>query len=219
MCRIGRSHRQRHARPGQNNHRHHRRGDHDLQRLAARFMNAQQILPQKINRRQAGHRHRSPLLDAVGPRRTDEARAEHSIQRFDNQPHDVLPGRHAADRPGQHVIEQQRRHRELRQKAPHRFLHHLVHAAAHEQRTAFDVHAPHAVTEQQHAQNEPRRRLADGAFDNRADVVRRARHVAQHDGGRPPIRNEREHHAADDHHLRSATQLAARPGATRIQRR
>ena len=44
---------------------HHRRGDHDLQRLAARFVNAQQILPQEVQRDRAGDRHRAPVLDAL----------------------------------------------------------------------------------------------------------------------------------------------------------
>ena len=49
----------------------------------------------------------------------------------------------------------------------------------------------------------------------RADVVGRARHVAQHDGGRAPVRDEREHHAADDNNLRSATD---RPGWPVVRR-
>ena len=47
--------------------------------------------------------------------------------------------------------------------------------------------------------------LADGAFDNRADVIDGTRHVAQHDRGCSPVRDEREHHAADDDDLCRAT--------------
>src|SRR5262249_21394155 len=57
---------------------------------------------------------------------------------------------------------------------------------------------------------EPRRGLADLALDDGADVIHGARHIAEHDGGRPPKRDEREHHAADDDNLRSAIRRLAR---------
>ena len=42
-------------------------------------------------------------------------RSADDAQQLVREPDDVLPGRHAADRPGQHVVEEQRRHRQLRQ--------------------------------------------------------------------------------------------------------
>src|SRR4029077_7688333 len=41
-------------------------------------------------------------------------------------------------------------------------------------------------------------------LDDAADVVGSAGEVAEAAGGRPPVRDEREHHAADDDHLRRA---------------
>src|SRR5262249_7330744 len=54
-------------------------------------------------------------------------------------------------------------------------------------------------------------------FDDGPDVIGRARHVAQHDGCRAPVRDERKHDAADDDRLRNAAQFPARPGTARIQ--
>ena len=43
--------------------------------------------------------------------------------------------------------------------------------------------------------------LADGLFGDAADVIGGRCQVAQHDGRRPPERNERQHHGGGDDHL------------------
>ena len=73
------------------------------------------------------------------------------IEEVVEQADDVLPGRDAADRAGQDVVEQERRDRELGQAAPHRLLDDPVDAAADEHGAALDVDAPHGVAEEHHA--------------------------------------------------------------------
>ena len=46
--------------PGEHDHGHHRGGDHDLQRLAARLVDAEQVLAQEVERDGAGDGHRAP---------------------------------------------------------------------------------------------------------------------------------------------------------------
>ena len=123
---------------------------------------------------------------------------------------DVLPGRDAADRAGENVIEQERRHRQPSQPASHGLLDDAIDAAAHEHGAALDVDAAHAVAEEHHAQDEPGRRLADLRLDDPADVIRRAGQVAKHQGRRSPERDEREHHARDDQNLSGRRTLALR---------
>src|SRR5262249_29147076 len=69
---------------------------------------------------------------------------------------------------------------------------------------AFDVHRPHGIAEEHDGEDEPGRRLADRLLDDAADVIRRTGNVAEDDGRRSPVRNEGEHHAANDDHLGGA---------------
>src|SRR5207253_6893219 len=62
-------------------------------------------------------------------------------------------------------------------------------------------------TENHDGQNEPGRCRAYGILDDAADVVGRARQVAEHDGGGSPVRDEGEHDAADDNHLRGTQKI------------
>ena len=128
---------------------------------------------------------------AVGPQ----------LEQVVQEPDEVLAGRDAADRTGQDVVEQERRHRQPGQPAAHRLLDDAIHTAAHEHGAALDVDAPHAVAEEHHPQDEPGGRLADLRLDDPADVIGRAGQVAKDERRRAPERDEREHHAGDDQHL------------------
>ena len=57
------------------------------------------------------------------------------------------------------------------------------------------------------------------ALDDPADVVGRAGQVAEHDRRRPPVRDEREHHAADDDHLDRSPQADADAAAGRRRKK
>ena len=111
---------------------------------------------------------------------------EHVVE----QARDVLPGRHSADRSRQHVVEQQRGYRQLRHRAAHRLLDDPVHAATDEHRGALDVDRSDRVREQHHAEDEPRRGLADRLLGDAADVVGRRAQVRQDNRGRAPERDE-----------------------------
>jgi len=50
-------------------------------------------------------------------------------RRFVQDARQIQAGGDGADRPGQHVIEQQRRDRELSQAGAHGLVHHAIHAA------------------------------------------------------------------------------------------
>ena len=110
------------AAPGEHDDAHDRRGDHDLQRLVARLVDAEQVLVQEVNRDRAGDRHGAPVLDQPGASTRRCPEPNKCVSRFQDQADDVLPGRHAADRPGEHVVEHQRRDGQLGQEAAHRFL-------------------------------------------------------------------------------------------------
>ena len=175
----------------------HHGGDlHDAQRLLARLMHADNVLTPKIDR----HHDR----DARGK----DLRIDHPglvarrLQRFVQQPGDVEAGADPADRAGQHVIEQQRRHREFRQCPAQGLVNDLVDAAADEHRTALDVHRAHGVAEQHDRQDEPRRRLADCRFGDAAGIKCRAAQVAQYNRRRTPERDEGQHHGRCHHHSR-----------------
>ena len=176
---------QRQAAPADQQDHHHRGDLHDPQRVLARLVHPLRVAPPEVHGDQDRHERRRRVhrqrMKAAGP-----------AQQIVGEPDDVLPRRHAADRPGQHVVEQQRRHRQLRQRPAHRLLDDAVHAAAHEHRGALDVHGTHGVREQHHAEDEPRRRLADRLLGDAADVERRRPEIAQDDRGGPPEGDERE---------------------------
>src|SRR4029453_4895849 len=109
-----------------------------------------------------------------------------------------------ADRAGQDVVEDQGGHGELGGSGAERLADDAVDAAADENRATLDVPHPDGEREQQHGEDEPRGGRADGLLDDAADVVGGAGEVAQDDGGGAPVRDEGEHHAADDHHLGGA---------------
>ena len=117
----------------------------------------------------------------------------------------ILPGRNGADGAGEHVVEQQRGHRKLGQRAAHGFLDYAVHAAAHEHAAGLDIESAHAVAEQHHRQNEPGGALADDLLGVTAGVISRRSKVGKDNGGRPPERDEGQHHRGGDEHLYRGT--------------
>ena len=137
--------------PGEHDDGHNRRGDHDLERLAARLVNAEQILAQEVERDAAGDRDGAPVLDGVARRVVDMPAAERGASVSSTRPTMYCPAETPLIGPVEHVVEEQRRDRELGEETAHRFLDDAIDAAAHEQCAAFDVDAPHAVAEQQHA--------------------------------------------------------------------
>ena len=199
---------QRDAAPNQDDHGHHGRDHHDLERLAARFVNPQQILPEEIHGDQTGDDDRSPALHGIDRRLSDRMTAV--FLDGHPQPDDVLTGRDAADRAGENIVEHQGRDGKLRQKAPHRLLDDPIDPAAHEQRAAFDIDVPHGIAEEHHRQNEIGGDRSDRRFDDPPDVIGGAGQIAEHDRGHPPIRDELEHHAVHDHHVRSVSQAVFR---------
>ncbi len=92
------------------------------------------------------------------------------VHQLVHQAGDVLAGGHARDRPGENVVEHQRRDAELGEGAAQRLFHHAVNAAAGEHRTAFDVDRAHREAEQHDAENEPGRGRADCLLGNAAGI-------------------------------------------------
>ena len=176
--------------PYDHDHGHHGRDLHDAHRLAARFLDAENVLTPEINR----HRDREERGGEI--RRQNNARVR-QLQQFVDQADQVLARRHAADGAGQDVVEHQRRHRDFRQRRAHRFFDDAIDAAAGEHRARFDVDGAHRVREQHDGENEIRRRSAARLLDDAADVVGGRGEVAQHDRGRSPERDEGEHPGGD----------------------
>ena len=67
-----------------------------------------------------------------------------AVDELVHQSGNVLPRGNAGDRPGQDVVEHQRRDADLGEGAAHRFLDDAIDAAADEHRAAFDVDRAHA---------------------------------------------------------------------------
>ena len=141
-------HVQRVAAPRNHDHDHHRGDVHDAQGLLARLVNALDVLPPEINGDQRGK-------NRGGEVHGQHQRGVHVIQQLVQEADQIQTRRHAADRPGQNVVKHQRRDGDLRQRAAHRFLHHAVHAAAHEHAAALDVHRAHRVGQAHDGQDEP----------------------------------------------------------------
>src|SRR5262249_15877402 len=164
------------------------------------------VLPQEIQRDANGQQDGAPAGNTfakitgvllVEVQRLVELR-RNKADVLEDQTHDVLPGRYTASRAGYHLIEHQCGHRKLGQETAHRLLDDLVHAAPHEERTAFDIYGSDGIAEEHHRQDEPRRGWSDRVFNDAADVVNRAREVAQDHRRRAPERDESEGDAAND---------------------
>ncbi len=90
---------QRGAAPDQHNHYHDRGDGHDLDRLVAGFMNAEQILPKEINGDAHGNGHRAPRANGIAGCLIygDAGKVRDDLQ---TQADEVLARRHRADRSG-----------------------------------------------------------------------------------------------------------------------
>ena len=115
-----------------------------------------------------------------------------------DQSGDVLSGRNPRDRAGQDVIEHQGGDADLGQGAAQGLFDDAVDAAADEHGAALHVDRPHGEGEQHDRQDEPGRRFPDGLFGDAGGIERGRPQVVQHDGGRPPIGDERQHHRGRD---------------------
>ena len=140
--------------PADQQHDHHRRHVHDLQRIVGRLVDALGVAPPEVDRDERG--------DAGG---VEIDRSRRGVPRMAevgrglrHQADDVLPGRDAGDRAGQDVVEHQRGDRQLRQRPAHRLLDDAIDAAAREHRARLDVDGADGVREQHHAEHEPRAR-------------------------------------------------------------
>ena len=172
-------------RPPEQDHDHDGRNLHDVERVAARFVEAAGVAPPEVHDDAHGE-HGRELVPRDG-QADGEVREDVGEQRGD-----VEAGRDGADRAGQDVVEEQRRHRQFRHGAAHGLLDDAVDAAADEHHRALDVDRPHGPGEEHHGKHEPRRGAADGLFGDAAHVERGRAQIAQHDGGGPPERDERE---------------------------
>ena len=180
------AHHQRVSAPSDQHHHHHGGELHDPQSFFARFGDALDVLPPEIDR------HHHGKCGRRGVRIQLHARMRVG-QHFVQQAAQVLARGNAADRAGQHVVEHQRGNGKFRQRAAHRFLHHAIHAAAHEHAAALDVNLRHGVGKQHGRENEPRSRLADELLRLATRVIGRGSQVVQNDRRRAPIGNERQH--------------------------
>ena len=180
--------------PGDEDHDHHRRDLHDLERVVARLVQALGVAPPEIHGDEDREQRRRLVVRDPG----DGAEPPEQVV---DQAGDVLARRHAADRASQDVIEQQRRDRQLRHRRPHRFLDDAIDAAADEHRGALDVHGAHRVREEHDAEDEPGRRLADRLLRDAADVVRGGSEIGQDDRGRAPERDEGQENGGGENDL------------------
>ena len=142
---------------------------------------------------------------ALGKRR---AQMQVHVQ-FAEQAAQILARRHAADRPGQDVVEHQRRNAELGQRPAQRLLHRAVHAPAHEHAAALDVHGAHRIRKQHDRQDEPGSGLADEPLSFATGVIRRRSQIVQDDRRRPPERNERQKRRRGNNDARDTVATAA----------
>jgi hypothetical protein len=182
--------------PGEDDEAHDGGELHDPQRFFAGFVNADDVGAPEIERDADGDEHRVEV-DEVGMRggvEDDWVRGMPSrqFQHVAEESDEILPCGDGADGPGEDVIEHQGADGELGEPPADGAFDDLVHPAAGEKRAAFHVHGGDRVHEEHDRENEPRRGLADGLFADAADVVGRARQVAEDDGGGSPEAHERQ---------------------------
>ena len=161
---------QRVSAPGDQRDHHHRGELHDPQRFFTRFGNSLDVLPPEIQR----GRHGEHFGGRVGREREVNMAVR---QQLVQQSRQVLAGGNAADGAGEDVVEHQRRNRKFRQRPAHRFLHHAIHAAAHEHAATFDVKLRNRVRQQHRCENEPGRGFSDELFGLASGVIRGRRQV------------------------------------------
>ena len=181
--------------PGDQDHHHHGGDLHDAQSFLARFVDPDDVLAPEVKGDDDGEHGRE-----IRPVHAHSGNVQPPAGLID-EAGGIQAGAHGADGAGEHVVEHEGGHRELGEGAAHGFVHHLVHAAAHEHGTAFDVDGAHGVGEQHDGQDEPRRGLSHGRFGDAAHIVGGRSQIAQHDGGGAPEGDERQHYRPGYHHL------------------
>src|SRR5437763_13778849 len=115
-----------------------------------------------------------------------------------DEPAEVLPRRHSADRPGEHIVEQQRRNRKLCQTTTHGGLHHPVDPAPDEHGTGLYIERAYRSAEQHYGQDEPRSALTNYLLSITGHIIGRRGQVGKNDGGSTPERDEGQHHRGGD---------------------
>ena len=125
--------------PPDQDHHHYRRDLHNAQSLFAGFVNADDVLAPEIygDRRREDSREIGWMHVQAGDLQVLAGLVDEAAE--------VQARAHAADRAGKHVVEHERGHREFGQRAAHSLVYDLVHAAAHEHATAFDVDGAHRI--------------------------------------------------------------------------
>ena len=189
--------------PQDHDDHHHRRHIHDPQRIVGRLVDAPGVPPPEIGRDEDGDPGGQQVHDLLvwTPGVAEIGRG------LRGKPDDVLSSGDARNRPGEDVVEHQSRHRELCERAAHRFLHDAVDATSGEHRAGFHVNRTDGVREEHHSKDEPRRRRADGLLGNSPDVIRRRPQIVQDASRRSPERDEAEHDGCGDDDLRADGRL------------
>ena len=191
--------------PGDEHHYHHGDQLHDMQSFFAGLGNALGVLPPEIKRDDNG----KARGDETGCSGRERATHVKILQKVFDQSREVLACSDSADWSREDVIKHQRGNAEFRERPAEGHFHGAIHAAAHEHAAAFHVNGAHGVRKQHDGEDEPRRSLADVAFGFAAGIVRRGGQVVQHDGRRPPERNECQEGGSGDDDTRNTVAAAA----------
>ncbi len=189
---VSAANRDREAAPYDHHHGHHGGDLHDAHRLAAGFLDAENILVPEINGYGDGEERGAEI------RRKDNSDVRELEQLID-QADQILSCGDAADRAGQDVVEHERGDGNFRKRRAHRLFHDAIHAATREHRARLDVHGAHCVGEEHHREDEIRGRAAAGLLDDSTDVVGCRREIAKNDRGRSPEGNEGEHSGSNNY--------------------
>ena len=137
--------------PRNQQHDHHCRDIHDLQRVVRRLVDSPRVAPPEVDRDERGDSCR-PEIDDVG--RWIQWVAE-IRRRLGPEANDVLTRGDARDWSGQDVVEHQRGDRQLRQRPAHRLLDDAIDAASREHGARFHIDGSHGVRKQHHTEDEP----------------------------------------------------------------
>ncbi len=187
-------------RPAEQHHHHHGRDLHDPERLFAGFLDALDVLPPEVEGDGHGEQDRGGVdadlrraVEHVMNGGGDPAAGVGDGDGVVDQAGDVLSRGNAGDRPGQYVVEHQRRDTELGEGAAESFFDDTIDAAAHEHRAAFHVDGTDGEGEQHDAQNKPGSALANRLFGDAAGIESGRTEVVENDGGSSPVGDEGEH--------------------------
>ncbi len=180
--------------PDQQDPHHDRRDLHDAQRLAARLMNALDVLPPEVRRDQ----HTESGSEKIhGQLMFHVSHFAELIQ----QGSQVLPRADDADRTCEDVVKDERRNRQPRHERPHGVAHDDIHAAADEHAAAFHVDAANREAEEHDGEYEPGCGFSDRLFRDAAGIEGGRSKIAQDDGCATPERDEGERSRGRHYHF------------------